>query len=309
MTPQARLLVACTLHTASALSTRIEGFVTLANGHRLWHRIVRPDLLLDPAAGAPLVCLHGGPQVPSDYLFDLENVDNTRAVVFYDQLGCGRSDRPPSDSGAFSVEASITNLRELLSAIGLDGWPHHLYGQSWGGLLAFFHLSDAASEDGDRTPPLTLTLTLSNTPTSVPLIEAEASRLLAEYDGAVDAFMAAHNYRGIEQPPQLAAAYAHAGTSWRGSSAINGLEASSKAMQTTACPSLVLRGEHDFCTSACVKGWQSLRDAEFVTLPEASHHALLETPETYLEVLRTFLAKHEEIMAVTRKLRAKFGEL
>ena len=134
---------------------------------------------------------------------------------------------------------------------------------------------------------------LSNTPSSVALVEAEAGRLLQACDGAAEAFMAAHNYRGGEQPPQLAAAYAHAGSTWRGSGAIQGVEATAEAMSRVACASLVLRGEHDFCTEACVEAWSGLPDARFVTLAGASHHALLESPEEYLEALRTFLIEND----------------
>ena len=60
-----------------------------------------------------------------------------------------------------------------------------------------------------------------------------------------------------------------------------------------ACAALVLRGEHDFCTEACVAGWAGLRDCRFVTLEGASHHALLEAPEEYLRLLGAFLAEHD----------------
>lgn len=272
-----------------ALSTSSTGHVRLSSGHKLWYKVARPELL--DAAASPLVVLHGGPQVPSDYLFDLERLDD-RAVVFYDQLGCGRSDEAAADSGCYSVDASVQDLRAVLRGVGLDERPYHLYGQSWGGLLAFFHL---ATVDADETPcGSASSLVLSNTPSSVALVETEAGRLLEACDGDIEAFMAAHNYRGgAEQPPQLADAYAHAGTTWRGSGAIKGVEATAETMRRVECAALVMRGEHDFCTEACVEAWSGLPDARFVTLAGASHHALLETPEEYLEALGGFLRTHD----------------
>jgi pimeloyl-ACP methyl ester carboxylesterase len=272
-----------------------------SGSHRIWHNVIRPELLRDPDARSPLVVAHGGPQVPSDYLFDLADVDDERAVVFYDQLGCGRSDEPPADSGAYSVARSVDDLRSVLRGLGLDETPHHLYGQSWGGLLAFSHLTRGE----DRSwAGRARSLTLHSTPSSVPVVEAEANRLVDECGGDVATFMARHNYRGgpgeareagaaAPMPAQLAAAYAHAGTTWRGSAAIEGLEARAEAMGLVERPVLVLRGEHDFCTEACVEGWRGLREVSFVTVDGASHHTLLEAPEPTLEALRGFLRAHD----------------
>lgn len=43
---------------------------------------------------APLVVLHGGPSVPSDYLYPLAGVVPYRTIIYFDQLGCGKSDEP-----------------------------------------------------------------------------------------------------------------------------------------------------------------------------------------------------------------------
>ena len=51
-------------------------------------------------------------------------------------------------------------------------------------------------------------------------VEAEAGRLLEQKGGSVEDFMASHNCRLASQPEELAAANAHAGTTWRGSGAI-----------------------------------------------------------------------------------------
>lgn len=106
-----------------ASSPVIEGRVTLSAGHKLWYKVIRPSLLEE--GPPPLLVCHGGPQVPSDYLFDLEGVDSNRACIFFDQLGCGRSDTPAADSGAYGLEASIDDLRSVISTLGLK--RYHLY--------------------------------------------------------------------------------------------------------------------------------------------------------------------------------------
>lgn len=275
--------------TALALAKVWEGHVTVATApscayseHRLWFRVCRPELLRERNV-APLVVVHGGPQVPSDYLFDLEKVDD-RPVIFYDQLGCGRSSAPSQDLGdVYSVASSLRDLRGVLQALRLP--RYHLYGQSWGGMLAAMH---AARADGSCR-----SLVLSNSPASVALVEAEAARLLVACGGDVATFMATHNLRIAPQPQRLEDAYSRAGDTWRGSGAIAGVEVSAAAMRRVRCPALSLRGQHDFCTDACVEPWRGLRDVRFETLDDASHHALLEQPARYLELLGTFLREHD----------------
>ncbi len=59
-------------------------------GHSVWYGIVG-----DPSSRPPVVVVHGGPGLPHDYLEPVSAVAGSgRRVVFYDQLGCGNSDRP-----------------------------------------------------------------------------------------------------------------------------------------------------------------------------------------------------------------------
>jgi pimeloyl-ACP methyl ester carboxylesterase len=53
-----------------------------------WYRIVGDG---EAAGKLPLLCLHGGPGAPHDYLEALEQVAEThRQAIFYDQAGCGK---------------------------------------------------------------------------------------------------------------------------------------------------------------------------------------------------------------------------
>ncbi|EJK60276.1 hypothetical protein THAOC_19400, partial [Thalassiosira oceanica] len=89
---------------------------------------------LSSAQAAPIVALHGGPSVPSDYLYPLGDVVPYRSIVFYDQLGCGKSDKP-DDASLYSTAHSVDDLRVLLRKIGVRRF--HLYGQSYGGILGY----------------------------------------------------------------------------------------------------------------------------------------------------------------------------
>jgi proline iminopeptidase len=51
-------------------------------------------MTLSSQKACPILVLHGGPSVPSNYLLPLVNVVPYRSIVLYDQLGCGKSDEP-----------------------------------------------------------------------------------------------------------------------------------------------------------------------------------------------------------------------
>ena len=97
-------------------------------GYRLaWEAFGEPD------RGTVLV-LHGGPGVPHGYLTCLS--DLTRfgyRVVFYDQLGCGASERPRGTS-LFTIERGVEEAEGVRKALRLG--RIHLLGNSYGGMLA-----------------------------------------------------------------------------------------------------------------------------------------------------------------------------
>src|SRR5687767_12296523 len=65
-------------------------------GFKTWYRVVGER---EEPGKFPLICLHGGPGIPSDYIEPMRDLAATgRRVIFYDQLGCGNSDRPHQPS-------------------------------------------------------------------------------------------------------------------------------------------------------------------------------------------------------------------
>lgn len=83
--------------------------------------------------GLPLVALHGGPGSSHDYLITLAALGDERPVVLYDQLGCGRSDRP-GDPSLWRIDRFLSELEAVLDALGAG--EIHLLGHSWGTMLA-----------------------------------------------------------------------------------------------------------------------------------------------------------------------------
>jgi pimeloyl-ACP methyl ester carboxylesterase len=101
-------------------------------GFRTWYQTSG-----DLTSAAPLVLLHGGPGIPGNSYLPLMQQLLPRPTVRYDQLGCGRSDRP-NDPSLWQVQTFVDELAALREALGLD--QIHLLGHSWGGMLAIEYL-------------------------------------------------------------------------------------------------------------------------------------------------------------------------
>jgi proline iminopeptidase len=81
-----------------------------------------------------VVVLHGGPGYDHRHLLGFAQLaEGDVQVVFYDQLGSGRSDRPEDDR-LWVVSRFVEELETVRRGLGLGGI--HLVGHSWGGFLA-----------------------------------------------------------------------------------------------------------------------------------------------------------------------------
>lgn len=83
--------------------------------------------------GLPLLVLHGGPGTPHNYLEELSGLSSERAVVFYDQLGCGLSTSSLSPE-ELTVSLFLEELEALRSHLGIE--RADILGHSWGAALA-----------------------------------------------------------------------------------------------------------------------------------------------------------------------------
>src|SRR5713226_7975596 len=85
-----------------------EGFVPIGR-HKTWYQRVGGE----HASLAPILMLHGGPGAPHDYLENLSGLASPeRAVIFYDQLGCGRSDHP-DDPALCQIRCFVDELAQV----------------------------------------------------------------------------------------------------------------------------------------------------------------------------------------------------
>jgi len=104
-----------------------DGYVKVL-GFRLYHRSFgRSD-------NGTVLALHGGPGGTHDYLLPLADlVQFGYRVVLYDQIGCGRSERPKS-AKYYTQSRAVEEVESLRKVLQLG--RVHLFGSSYGGALA-----------------------------------------------------------------------------------------------------------------------------------------------------------------------------
>jgi len=117
----------------------------------------------------PLIIIHGGPGLPHNYLEPLEEIGKEREVIFYDQLGCGKSDWP-SDDNLWNVDRFADELEQIIKQLSLD--KYYILGQSRGTAIAsLFALRQPLGLKG---------MILSNSYLSTPIWMDDAKRLISK---------------------------------------------------------------------------------------------------------------------------------
>ena len=290
------------------MSQAAQGLVDVPGGRVWYQRVGSGD-------GVPLLVLHGGPGFTHEYMRSLEALADTRPVVFYDQLGCGRSDHP-QDAGLWTVERSVAELKAVRDALGLTRL--HLLGQSWGTMLA--------TEYVFGRPEGIVTLILASPCISIARWTEDAERLkkglpdevqrtiaehermgsiaCPEYVAATLVYYRRHVCRMEPWPVELEKAYAGVGqqvyeTMWGPSefAATGTLRTFDRASRLPEIdiPTLFTCGRYDEATPETVAWYQSLvPGAELTVFEESAHLAHLEERERYQAVVRSFLARGDE---------------
>jgi proline-specific peptidase len=287
-----------------------EGHIDVTGG-RVWYRVV------GDGGGLPLLTLHGGPGVPHDYLDSLAELADERPVVFYDQLGCGLSDRP-DDLTLWTVERFVEEVGQVVAALGPERF--HLLGQSWGSMLA----TDYAL----TRPPGLVSLILASPPLSIPrwLADADAYRAQLpaavrdaldrheaagtidsdEYRAATDAYYARHVCRAVPEPAEMTRAMAAMGHAvyahmW-GPNEFNMTGGTLRTYDRTprlpelAVPTLFTCGRYDEATPEATAWYQSLvPGADLAVFAQSAHLPHLEEREAYLATVRQFVRRVESV--------------
>jgi len=259
------------------------------------YTLVRP-MSLSSQQAAPIVVLHGGPSLPSDYCYPLAKHVPYRSILFYDQLGCGKSDEP-DDLKNYSIDQAVDDLETVLKRLSIRRF--HLYGHSYGGILAYEYLKRIVENgsDNNNSDNKCLSVILSSAPTNIQQMESDWDAM-SEKLPFPNLFQSTHLCRTFGIPKPLQDAYANAGTVWSGTAAISDYKAlPPKGNSDDYMPSaLVLRGEHDVVTESCSNDWKQLLRSRSVrerTLEGCSHHGLLENGSMYGDVVDSYFGEYD----------------
>lgn len=266
-------------------------------------------------AGLPLLVIHGGPGLPHNYLRSLERLATQREIIFWDQLGCGNSKCPPNRE-LWTMDRSVAELDAVVAALGLDRF--HLFGNSWGGMLAQQYMLDSA-------PAGVTSLTISNSIASIPEFTKMVARLKSELDAATRAAIDHHQAAGTTYAPEYQAAirtwnetYLCRARPWpqeldeafRNMGAeifetmfgpsdfhivgtIRNWDVFDRLHEITV-PTLVLAGRHDECVPDHM--WemhQRIPGARFELFESSAHMPFIEEPDKFDSVMREFLRCHD----------------
>lgn len=96
------------------------------------HAYVRINGRLD-GPRLPIVMIHGGPGGNHAGFLNALALRDDRAVILYDQLDSGLSERP-NDPRNWTVDRFTDEVEAVRRAVGVDRW--HVLGASWGGTIA-----------------------------------------------------------------------------------------------------------------------------------------------------------------------------
>lgn len=285
-----------------------EGFVNVTGGRIWYHRV-------GTGPGTPLLLLHGGPGSASYYLKPLLALADERPVIIYDQLGSGKSDRP-TDTSLFTVDRYVQELQTLRDSLGLK--EIHLYGHSWGGMLAEAYMGTNPS--GVRS------LILSSPLVTTKQWEQDADSLLKALPDSIEAVIAKHEADHTTAAPEYAAATqayyqlyvtrqpvrseADADSSKNGfgelvynymwgpgeftsTGTLKNFDATTW-LQSIRVPTLFLSGEFDEATPSSTQHFSTLvPGAEYKVVLNSGHDTGNDNPDALLAAVRDFLHRVE----------------
>lgn len=299
----AAVFTACATDTPD-LSPR-EGFLDVPGG-RVWYRIA------GTGSGTPLVLLHGGPGFTSHYLNPLAALGDERPVIFYDQLGSGRSTHT-TDSTLWTIEAFVTELDSLRRALGLR--EVHLLGHSWGTMLGTQYVL-AHPDAGVRSlilssPALSAARWMTDADSLLGTMPDSIQRIVAtheeagtfdspEYQAAVNAYYERFVYR-TPPGPDIDSAFAGANlalytymwgpSEFTATGTLTDFDVTD-SLGMIPLPTLFTTGEFDEAPPSTVREHASLMpNAEVAIIRGAAHLTMQDAPEENVRVIREFLRR------------------
>ncbi len=280
--------------------------------YETWYRVTG-DL---KAGKPPVFLLHGGPGAGHNYIDSYKLLaSDGRAVIHYDQLGCGNSTLLPDKGGDFwTPQLFVDELNNLVDHLG-QRKGFHVLGQSWGGMLA--------AEYGVRRPEGLKSLTIANSPASMELWVSEAMRQRqempqdiqdtlnkyeklgdyanSEYQKATMWVYERHVCRVVPFPPEVTATFDQVARNPTVYHVMNGpneffVVGTLKTwniipeLHKIDVPTYIISGHFDEATRACVQPYKdNIKGSTWYVFPQSSHMPHVEEKADCMKRVGAFL--------------------
>ncbi|KAL8826237.1 MAG: hypothetical protein Q9170_007476 [Blastenia crenularia] len=284
---------------------------------KTWYQIYGPHP--HTVDTSPLLVLHGGPGIPHNYLLPLTDLASTHSIpiIFYDQVGCGRSTHLPekkSDISFWTVDLFLRELDNVLTHLQIKR-NYDLLGQSWGGILAACHAKEQpsglknliiANSPADMGSWLEAANRLRlQLPEDVQEVltrcEREGKEASEEYEKAMLVFYERHVCRMTPMPEDLEASFKQLKEDDTVYSTMNGPSEFNvtgslktfdirKEIHKIKAPTLLINGRYDEAQDEVVEPFfRAIAKVKWYRFAESSHTPQLEERDEFMKVVAHFL--------------------
>jgi L-proline amide hydrolase len=262
--------------------------------------------------------IHGGPGSSHWGWLNATALADDRAVILYDQLDSGRSDRP-GDAANWHIPHFLAEIEAIRRHFGIARW--HVVGGSWGGTLGLEYgairppalaglvlqspliatsvwLEDAAALKAGMPAEVRDLLNRCDTPGAAPeaacTAATEAFYALYVRRRATPAAIAA--YRDALPAPFAANIYNHmwGRAEFTASGTLKAYDGRPLLARLDAARTLFVAGQHDEARPETVRALARMAGAEFAEVADAAHAIMNDNPAAYVALLRQWLARHDQ---------------
>ncbi|ARS25732.1 proline iminopeptidase-family hydrolase [Sphingomonas sp. KC8] len=266
----------------------------------------------------PVVMIHGGPGGSHGSFLPALPLAADRAVILYDQLDCGLSEKPGAPAN-WHIPRFVDELDAIRVALGVSRW--HVLGHSWGGTIALEYAARHPRELASLIlqGPLISTRAWmddaavlraklpSDMQAALDACEGPTPPAKAECDAAVDAFYA--RFWRLRPLPAWATAYEQkhglklavniynamwGPNEFRATGSLANYDGE-PLLKRIAAPTLFLIGDSDEVTPETARRFTSeTPGARLAILGDAAHRAQSDQPGAYVATLAEWLAKQDQ---------------
>ncbi len=300
--PQTRQLEAQPSLWVPRIAPDREDFAIMPGG-KIWYRAT------GSGNGLPVIVVHGGPAATSRAMFPFGALADERVVVFYDALGCGKSDAPDAPDH-YSLDRARDDLEALQTKLSLPRVI--LIGHGTGGWTVLNHTL--------RNPTRVAGVVLCGSSPAASVQQASEAANLAALDGidaravreglvgtpermaALNAYFKAHMCR-LPEPPDWLAPLEQETMNNRAHRAMVGSDRFQvqgswatfdvrRRLREIAVPVMVTCGAHDINGPSVARAMaHGIPKPQLKIFAGLSHHAQIEDPALVTGTVRTFLRR------------------